>query len=639
MAGGLIELVTYGAQDLYLTGTPQITFFKAVYRRYTNFAIETVVQRFNEDLIDFGNTLSCLIEKNADLIHKIYLAVDIPEVQLQLNAIQLDQTTELIEDVNFDTADQEYTTVNNFTVFNTTLYKSAISVIQPHNVNSIDTAITLITPLAASLDPTDAIKDSFKSVLLKYAQNSSEAASNYYNKVYMIEALNTIRLFAMTVTDPNTIDLVQMVNDVITIYGIPIDEEFFCRRQIALQQKLFANGLLSLDSLTRYAKFAWVKRLGHAIFDYVEVEIGGQRIDRQYSDWINIWWELTHSDFHENNYMKMIGNVCELTTFNQCKKPRYLITIPLQFWFCRYSGLALPLISLSFYDVVIRVKLRNLDECCYTDDFGIDLLQQIKLNDAYLLVDYIYLDSDERKRFAQVVHEYLIEQVQRMEFSFFSKSQNNFELEFVNPSKELVWVFQRDDFVRNTDGKNECQFYNYTLNKDTSTSTSCCCCRTTFTQCGIETCQCEEPPQFLPTVSIGNPIQSTTNFNYLNKVPSPNQFVDGNPVKESTLLLNGYEMCNFNMPSMYTNYLQPWEHSTHTPADGINIYSFAMKPEQHQPSGSCNMSRIGAVNLIVTFVPDILNNNIEGRFRVYCTNYNILRFMAGMAGIAFTVTQ
>lgn len=636
MAGGLIELTTYGAQDLYLTGTPQITFFKAVYRRYTNFSIETVVQRFVQDNLDFGNNLSCILEKNGDLVHKIYYAALLPQVQLAVPTVNTNQNP-TIEELNFNTADQEYTIVDTFCNYNITLFKTAVQNLQPKNPNTLTNAALSIVDLINSLDPSGSIQGNFQQIILKYANNNTSIANIYYTSVYVPYIINTLSAYVLTV-DPSTINLVTLFNNAIQ-NTVLVHQEFFCRRQTALQAKLLTTDTLNNGDIQQYAKFAWVKRLGHMIFEYIDIEMGGQRIDRQYSDWINIWWELEHSTFQEENYMKMIGNVCELTSFNPCPKPSYLITVPLQFWFCKYAGMALPLIALNFFDVVLRVKLRNLLSCCYTDSNGVDLLESIHLLDTYLLVDYIYLDTDERNRFAQVSHEYLIEQVQRIEFGSFDKNMNNFLIDFVNPCKELFWIFQRDDFTINNTGMTECQFYNYTLNLSTE-QPPCNCCKTDFTQCSFTNCMCNSLlPQYLPTNSLGNPVQITTTFNYTNPVSSTTQFTPGNPITTSTLFFQGYQMGGNTLPYFegnLTNYVFPWQFHTHTPTDGINIYSFGINPEAHQPSGQCNLGRIGSVNLMIQFVSDILNNNIAGTFRIYTVSYNILRFLSGMAGVAFT---
>ncbi len=637
MAGGLIELISYGAEDSYLTGTPQITFFKAVFRRYTNFAIESIVQRFHGDDTDFGKTLHATIEKNADLIHKMYLVFELPNVQLSLDTIDPSYNPVNTESIAFQTASDEYDIVDTFTTYNVLLYRTAIQNIQAHNPDSINTATQSILVLVEFYDPSSAIRNNFKNVLLKYANQNNNMAQFIYDKTFIVNILNNLATLALTITNFNNIDLSQIVTDSMQNNNI-IHEEFFCRKQQALQQMLLVNDNLTESGIQLFPKFAWVSRLGHSIFEYIDIEIGGQRIDRQYSDWMNIWWEVSHNEFQTNNYMKMIGNVCELTTFNSCAKPKYTLTIPLQFWFCKYAGLALPLISLNFFDVVFKVKIRELEECCYTDTLGVDLLKDIHLNDAYLLVDYVYLDGDERKRFAQVTHEYLIEQVQRIEYVSFNKNLNNFQLEFVNPCKELFWVYQRDDFIRNVDGLTECQFYNYTLNKYTDTLT-CCCCNTDFAQCPIKTCTCDTLPQYLPTVALGQPVQITTPFNYIDRSTNTNQYTEGNPIVSTSMMLQGYQMGGntlLNFPGNMTNYLYPLQYNTHTPADGINIYSFGINPESHQPSGSCNLGRIGDIELIIQFLADIQQNDLNGKFRVYTTSYNILRFMGGTCGVAFT---
>lgn len=640
MAGGLIELISYGAEDSYLTGTPQITFFKAVYRRYTNFAIETIVQRFHGNDVDFGKTLNATIEKNADLIHKMYLAFELPQVQLVLDTIDPSSNPVTAESINYQTAANEYDVVDQFSTYNVTLFRVAVSNLQAHNPDSINTAVQSILVLQEYYDPKSAIRNNFKNVLLKYANQNNAIAQFTYDKTYIVNILNALTTFALTVTNYNTVDFVQMTTDSMNNNNI-IHQEFFCRKQQALQQMLSATDTLSADSIQLVAKFAWVSRIGHMLFEYIDIEIGGQRIDRQYSDWINIWWEVSHNEFQTTNYMKMIGNVCELTTFNSCIKPTYTVTVPLQFWFCKYAGLALPLISLKFFDVVFRVKLRELEECCYTDSLGVDLLKDIHLNDAYLLVDYVYLDGDERKRFAQVTHEYLIEQVQRIEFTNFNKSTNNFQLEFVNPCKELFWVYQRDDFTVNSDGMTQCQFYNYTLNPYTD-SITCCCCNTDFAQCLVKACNCDTEPQYLPTVALGQPVTIQTPFNYTNRPVDTNVYTEGNPISTTAIMLQGVQIGGntlLNFPGNMTNYLYPYQFNTHTPADGINIYSFGVNSESHQPSGSCNLGRIGDVELVVEFVEDIQTNDLNGKFRVYVTSYNILRFMGGTCGVAFTYSS
>ena len=278
MGGGLMQLVAYGAQDVYLSGNPQITFFKVVYRRHTNFSVEPVQQTWN-GAADFGRTVTCNINRNGDLITNMYVVVKLP-----------------------------------------------VTVVINTNTNE------------------------------------------------------------------------------------------------------------SIPSKS----WGYVNRLGHALISNVKIEIGGSKIDEQYGDWLNIWYELTHKVGQERGYAKMIGDVPELTAITTITKPAYNLYIPLQFWFNRNNGLALPLIALQYHDVRITLTFRPFNECInYTQNTEPPV---VSMTDSFLLIDYVYLDSEERKRFAQASHEYLIEQLQFTGSESWNSANSKLRLNFNHPSKYLVWA-------------------------------------------------------------------------------------------------------------------------------------------------------------------------------------------------------
>ena len=383
MGGGLMQLVAYGAQDIYLTGNPQITFFKVVYRRHTNFAVESIEQTFNGSA-EQGKKFSCTISRNGDLLHRVYLEVD----------------------------------------------------------------------------------------LLKTLNNAGAPSAKY----------------------------------------------------------------------------------GFNLINYVELEIGGQCIDKHYGEWMAIWVSLSNGggpggDLTLLNAM-MPTNVANPATGTE---KNY---IPLQFWFCRNPGLALPLIALQYHEVKINVqfndsesdRVNNISNCC-------------------VFCDYIFLDTDERRRFAQVSHEYLIEQVQFSNNQTATAGQSTqTELRFNHPVKELIWV-----------------------------------------------------------VSSGSEPK-----------------LDYHPVKDVLLQLNGHDRFKRRMGS-YFNTVQRYQH--HSSAfsvdcvgnetdddsltDNIHLYSFALKPEEHQPSGTCNFSRIDNAVLNIAHSQD-------GTLAIYAVNYNVLRIMSGMGGLAYS---
>merc|ERR1712196_93759 len=325
--------------------------------------------------------------------------------------------------------------------------------------------------------------------------------------------------------------------------------------------------------------FRWLNWLGHILIKYAEVEIGGQRIDKHYGDWMHIWNELSQTAGHKMGYANMVGNVPALTQVTTGGLvPEMDLYIPLEFWFCRNPGLALPLISLQYHEVKINIEFRSAGDCCYTSGVSIPPLEA-----ASLYVDYIYLDTDERRRFAQVSHEYLIEQVQFTGDESVSSVSNKIKLNFNHPCKELIWVVQKDEMVASTATSGK-EWFNYTDG----------------------------------TVGAGD--------GYI-------------PVFSAKLQLNGHDRFSERM-GRYFNLVQPYQHHTNVPESvGINVYSFGLKPEEHQPSGTCNMSRIDNATLQLTLTSDTVSNgtsSADAKVRVYATNYNVLRIMSGMGGLAYS---
>ncbi len=514
MAGGLVQLVAYGAQDLYLTNDPQITFFKMVYRRYTNFSMESIEQYFDKRA-NFGETVSCTLGRNGDLVHHSYLCVTLPSVPRFYN-----QTT-----------------------------------------NSFDDNVL----------------------------------------------------------------------------------------------------------------FAWCKKIGYVLIKSITLEIGGKLIDKQYGEFFHIWDELTVGA-PNRGLDKMIGNIPEMYEFSTTK-PTYKLFIPLKFWFCRDNGLALPLIALSYNEVKINVEFRKAKECYLvapTHSYEIiedvcsftknDIISQngatgvfmssdpiaktvsyLKINgsftsatilkssfknpttgvinntlysdtvnnadsiqnapyhiysdklyctpmsgktettlsyynssqfsfvQAFILADYIYLDNDERLRFARSKHEYLIEQLQLAVDQNVSNSNVSLSLALNHPVKELYWVCQLD-YINKT------------------------------------------------------PLNDT--FNYTNGYKGTKSLL-----KKSTILLEGQPRFA-EKNGDYFDTVQPYQNHTNSPAIGVNSYSFAIEPEKTQPSGTCNMSRIDNINLVLS-LDTIVNSNNTVNIRVYGLCYNILRIAFGFVGVAF----
>lgn len=311
----------------------------------------------------------------------------------------------------------------------------------------------------------------------------------------------------------------------------------------------------------------WTRNIGHVLIDYVNIEIGGQEIDKHYGDWLNIWNELTQTAEHEDGYNVMIGSTVSLTTAASAI-PATTLYVPLQFWFCRNPGLALPLIALQYHEVKFNISFRQASECYITSTGSAPTSGTPSITNASLFIDYVYLDTDERRQFAQVQHEYLIEQLQFTGDESFSNSSVKSKLALNHPCKELVWVLQLDSNV--TGGAN--RWADYT---DSATDTGAF-------------------------------------------------YTGSDTLVDAKLQLNGHDRFA-TRAATYFNVVQPYQHHTRCPATGIYVYSFALNPEQHQPSGTVNMSRIDNATLLL----NLSTSTAPVKLRVYAVNYNVLRIMAG----------
>ena len=523
-----MQLVAYGAQDVYLTGNPQITFFKVVYRRHTNFSVEPIQQVFN-GAADFGRTVTATLNRNGDLITNMYSVV-----------------------------------------------------------------------------------------LLQAASTSNN-------------------------------------------------------------------------------NWGYVRRLGYALIDETKVEIGGSKIDEQYNDWLNIWYELSHKTGQVRGLAKMIGDVSELTQFNTTHGA-YTMYVPLAYWFNRHNGLALPLIALQYHDVRVTIQYRAAASCVNWDAPSSETIATFGMDDSYLLIDYVYLDSEERKRFAQASHEYLIEQLQFTGSESLANTSNKYRLNFNHPSKFLIWVPKLQKFNTPTNFVSYADDGDWTAASEDFAKKIWMASRRGLVQTGsglnatfvVTDASGSQPPvdtglnsltgrlvakveaQFMfdnngsnyactvdnvivlrndlsaadlttrvsslgsSTAEFAAFFASANNSVLVSDIFNYGRYLDGtaNPVASGKLQLNGHDRFQ-ERDGAYFNYVQPYQHFSNTPSDGINVYSFALKPEDHQPSGTCNFSRIDNATLNVTMV-DKADLDDDSNLNIYTVNYNVLRVMSGMAGTAYS---
>ena len=536
MGGGLMQLVSYGAQDIYISGNPQITFWKVLYKRHTNFAVESIEVTFNGQA-DFNRRVTAVINRNADLMYKTYLQVTLPQIDL-------------------------------------------------------------------------------------------------------------------TAT----------------------------------------NGTFGSTSVTG---FRWLNYIGHRLINQVEVEIGGQRIDRQYGDWMQIWTQLSVDQSIMPAFESLVGNTHDLvlmkrqnglaldgtcaaseTTISCVPRkgtPAKTLYVPLQFWFCRNPGVAIPLIALQYHEVRVNVTFETWQNCQYAESLvgAPTAAPQLSLAAASLYVDYVYLDTEERRRFAQQSHEYLIEQLQYTGAESITSSSNKVQLNFNHPVKELQWVVQRDSFVDCSTSSwlasvGGAQPFNYSDDFSTDgiiTSLLTQAQGTTQASPGGSGSSYITATQAIGGGSVPRPgdllgqnakqgtamygadsldLAGTGEFdagvNYLlaKVILASGVRCEGkNPVEVAKLQLNGQDRFT-EREGDYFSKVQPYQHHTRCPSEGINVYSFALRPEEHQPSGTCNFSRIDKATLQLTVSVNTVVGQRTAQVRVYALNYNVLRVMSGMGGLAYS---
>lgn len=611
MAGGIIQLISFGTQDIFLVGNPEITFFKVLYRRYTNFAIESIEEFFQGE-IDFGEQVVATLSNNGDLIHKMYLKIVIPEVNLTRNLTNKEKNEITQLQSQSDSAKKDFDAWTAYSDFISRAYRQVDLQLKAENadpkkinfdINKFfqkegDNLITAkqIVPISEHATSTD-IKKKINDIFNEFS-----------NTLFLTEEQIVIILSRYRIA-------IDQVRDNLFVFHKYYYYDFFNKSEKVNEA--------SVNSSTIRDNFSWIKKLGHYIFDSVEIDIGGDRIEQHISDWVNIWNELSRNINMDHIYNEMIGNVKILTDYSRSLKPEYTLLIPLQFWFCRNNGLALPLVAMRYHNINITVNFAPLTKLIKTDfeEIEDDIENIIKLKNASLFVDYIFLDNDERRKFAQSIHEYLIDQVQFELFEDITQKEISLEIEnFEHPIRELIWVVKKQSNIDNN------LHYLYGIRENVKTPTEKkIICRTQNSNTVTITLDCNN--LYLKQNECLCDLQETN-------------LSEGVPIEQVKLTLNGY-LRFARKNGEYFNYVQPWQHHSNTPDDGIFVYSFCLKPEDFQPSGSLNATKINSIILTITlkdeFFSELQKNNDSVSVIVFAKSHNILRVMGGMAGVAFTL--
>jgi len=330
---------------------------------------------------------------------------------------------------------------------------------------------------------------------------------------------------------------------------------------------------------------SWANGIGYGMIDYISVWIGQQEIDRQYGEFMYLWTQLTTPGSKLSGVRTMIGQQSVFTESSQSGPLR--LFIPLYFWFCRNPGLALPLLALQATPIKLYIHMKNGSNLVFSNALEQSVLttgncispiaSPPTITDMRLWGDYIYLDVEERRRFVSSKHEYLIEQVQQQTRYSIPKNSTKISvpLTFNHPIKEFIWVAQQDRMI----AANE--LFNYGSRM--------------LIEAGI------------PNLDL---------------------------IDTALIQLDGYDRFQVQ-PAQYFRLMQPWQYHTAIPNDFIYVYSFSLNPEAAQPQGSMNASRIDSIVLQLAMNTQV--NSVPSGVTVYAINYNVLRIVAGLGGVLFTV--
>jgi hypothetical protein len=320
----------------------------------------------------------------------------------------------------------------------------------------------------------------------------------------------------------------------------------------------------------------------------VELSIGGQRIDKHYQKWWRLYSELYLDEAKKATWGKM-------TTAADTGAGTGAVYLPLIFFFNRNPGLYLPLIALQYHEVRIDIDLAS------------DFTEFLNASVFKVWANYVYLDTEERRRFAQKGHEYLIEQVQHTGTDTVDAANTKqVRLSYNHPVKELVWCFS------NTAAKSS--LWNFTKNN-------------LVTEIALESNQTADNLDsncYVPISNLGTPMYAT-------KLSTAAYTEEASGQLETfKLVLNGQDRFK-EQKGKYFNQVQPYNHHSGCPAPGVYSYSFALKPEEHQPTGTCNFSRIDNAQVAVKMAAGTATS-----MHMFATNYNVLRIQSGMGGLAFS---
>ena len=753
MGGGTLQLVAYGGQDIHIIGNPEMSFFKSVYRRHTNFAMECIKQHMLGPIRSEAFKASFKLGRDGDLINKMHLQIKLPEQKNLLltkgqginpqaenpNGFTVNMANDILSHINIINRGSKY--IYGATIKIGSDVTSARAIINNNNqiqkisINNrqtfsgqVDTPpqVTIIGNCDPNLKTGDTAHDDN---LPKYGNGAIAEAVITPRGIKNIEISGTVGKFYRkpeTITETEFLPEYGSSNKAgfpasfETIVGsnqgeilkinviksgvyqsvggsidatIKIRETYTGLPSILTDISSTEDDVRPEDLRTTDRQNAWISYQNQPAYCYIkdiELQIGEQTIDKHTGQYYDIYDEFYNNEPENIDYItgknkivgqwppkdKVIGNDYTLV-------PREIdLFVPLKFWFTKDTGQALPMIALQYHDVTININFRSLREIIIwhpghitpgagNNDLTFEMmhldfneyekeriiLREVLKPEIELWANYIYLDTDERKRFAKTGHEYLIEQVQIIK----DRYSKNVNIPFNHSVKTLFWVIQNKySSIADSKFKN-CRHEqsNFTISNNWQK-------QKLFTPdnpaIDLNTGEYINPPNGGYTTSIiskasmdvlnswlltptndytivsnydngftqnnnylfYNSHQEDINKSYLNYLEKAEHF------KSCKIIMNGIDRIQ-PKNSIYFRTIQPEECGLRIPKKNIHMYTFSLEPLKHQPTGTCNFSKLDSAQLEFEGEQNYANYDIF----VYAQNYNILRIMEGMGGLLY----
>jgi len=697
MPGGLLQIASSGIQDIYLTKTPEITFFKKVYRRHTNFSSETIEINI-EQFPNYGDEFFINIPKFGDLVYRSFFKVEIPLLNFDDSYIKNIEYQNIKNNIiknltnEMNTWKTEYDTLVQFSNIQIIFYQKILLLLRSQDVTYQNVNNETLT-----------LRNSYNQNLKKTIFKIDE---DIYDKIDIISyIINFDRTFGTSDDE---------LNNIITYETFLKNINILYKNNIKQLEYYFSNynyHKSKLDEInTGNIDYAWIKNLGHYYFTNYNIEIDGQLVENYTSDYLNIYNSHNIQEHMLKNYNEMIGNVKSINEFNSTKE-NYELIIPLIFWFNRNSSNALPLVAMKHSQATINVKLNDLNNIIYFNDFKKEYDNILKyempykdhqLNNNHIKSlsytntninesDISKVDYKPKERlyiynFKNITKELLKLKFKNLSSSdidvlFTNYSSNgimlsyddwiNFRINSINTNNDIIKkvckninLYQSPHFedlntLVGKIAKPKIKFYTEYIYLDEIE-------RFKFAQNDVEyiinlpnqiTTDIGNTEYFSTDIDILKPTKDAfwtlipkVNKNGLSKYSYKNPsiinkcyYMDQKIIKELKFAVQDMNIIDFKIGENFYMFVNKYN-KLNSSSDNSYYIPFSLYPEEAQPSGSVNFSIIKGKNIqinlykefIETYFNSKINKNLQDIELIFINrSYNLLKFEKGKGGLIF----